>query len=141
MIWRVLSGGRNLAGPVPAYGRHVRSIHSIRAAIFCRRITAVSAGIQNQITDPVIPLSHVLRFVNIILRREFCAFTEATGNLYQHTRRRISNDSHNQSPLWDPHTSHTLYSALVLLHSINCKGPPQLASKETYNSPLSPQDM
>ena len=140
MIWRLLSGGRNLAGPVPAYG-HVRSIHSIRVAILCRRNTAVSTGIQNQIIDLVIPLSHILRFVNIILRREICAFTEATGNLYQHTRRRISNDSRNQLPSSEPHTSHTLYSTLVLLHSITCKRPPELASKESYNSPLSPQDM
>jgi len=88
--------------------RTPRSVNTfIRTAILCRRNTAVSAGIQIQITDPVIPLSHVLRLVNIILRREFCAFTEATDNLYQHTRRRVSNDSHNQSPSWEPHTSHT----------------------------------
>ena len=71
MILRVLPGGRNIAGPVPAHGRHVRSI---RAAILCRRDTAVSPGIQNQITDLVIPLSHILFCKHTITYRSLCVY-------------------------------------------------------------------
>jgi len=54
----------------------IRTKHSVNtftgAAILFRRNTAVSAGIQSHITDPVKTLSHALCFVNIILRTEFC---------------------------------------------------------------------